>query len=308
MTGSVGMGTSALRGGRSFCKVMTMAFDKDVFAPGVLNGRTALITGGGTGLGFAIAAAYAKFGAKVVVIGRRQEKLEVAVAEIRAAGGSALSVRADVRDYEQVAAAVRAAIGAFGQIDILVNCAAGNFYCPTEQLSPNGWRVVVDIDLNGTFLCCKAAFDALCASRYGGRVISLITTFGTTGWPGQAHAGAAKAGILSLSRSLAVEWARHGIRVNTISPGPIEGTEGVAKLYEQRQQKGLQMRRVPLGRLGSALDISNAAVFLASPAGEFITGADLIVDGGRWLKYVADPSEAVDIASKDAASAPSSGE
>jgi len=261
-----------------------------VFAAGALSGRTALITGGGTGLGFAIAAAYAGLGANTVLVGRRQEKLDSAAGEIEAAGGKVITVRTDVRDYDQVVAAVQAARKKFGQLDILVNSAAGNFFCPTEQLSPNGWRVVVDIDLNGTFLCCKAAFDELRASRHGGRIISLITTFGMSGWPGQAHAGAAKAGILSLSRALAVEWATHGIRVNTISPGPIEGTEGVAKLYEARQQMDLQLRRIPLGRLGKPSDIANAAVFLASPAGAFITGTDMIVDGGRWLKYVADPS------------------
>jgi len=260
-----------------------------VFSAGALSGRTALITGGGTGLGFAIAAAYAGLGANTVLAGRRQEKLDSAAAEIEAAGGKVITVRTDVRDYDQVVAAVQEAKKKFGQLDILVNSAAGNFYCPTEQLSPNGWRVVVDIDLNGTFLCCKAAFDELRTSRHGGCIISLITTFGMSGWPGQAHAGAAKAGILSLSRALAVEWASHGIRVNTISPGPIEGTEGVSKLYEARQQMDLQLRRIPLGRLGTPADIANAAVFLASPAGAFITGADMVVDGGRWLKYVADP-------------------
>lgn len=254
-----------------------------VFAPGLLEGRTALVTGGATGLGFAIASAYAGLGARVVIAGRKQENLDTALADIRAAGGKAEAVQTDVRHLDQVEAAVAAAIGPSGALDILVNSAAGNFFCPTEDLSPNGWRTVVDIDLNGTFLACKAAFGALKTSDHEGRIISIVTTLGPMGWPGQAHAGAAKAGILSLSRALAVEWAPHKIHVNTISPGPIGGTEGVRKLYEDRGALEQQLRRVALGRLGEPDDIANAAVYLASPAGNFITGADIIVDGGRWL-------------------------
>jgi NAD(P)-dependent dehydrogenase (short-subunit alcohol dehydrogenase family) len=257
-----------------------------VFAPDVLAGRVALITGGATGLGFAIAREFALLGAKVVLMSRKQENLDKAVAEIKASGGTAIAVQADVRQYDQVVNAVQTATGTFGSLDILVNSAAGNFYCPTEDLSPNGWRTVVDIDLNGNFLCCKAAFEALKQSRYDGRIIILATSNALTGWPGQSHAAAAKAGMISLSRSLAVEWAKHKIHVNTISPGPIAGTEGTAKLYEQRGLADLQARRVALGRLGEPQDIAHAAVYLASPAGNFITGADLIVDGGRWLNYV----------------------
>ncbi len=261
-----------------------------VFAPGILAGRVALTTGGATGLGFAIARQFALLGARTVLVGRTQENLDKAVAEIRALGGEAIGVKADVREYAQVENAVRMAITTFDGLDILVNSAAGNFFCPSSELSPNGWRTVVDIDLNGTFFCCKAAFEALRQSRFEGRIISLVTTLGTTGWPGQAHAGAAKAGILSLSRTLAIEWAKYKIHVNTISPGPIAGTEGTRKLYEQRGLAELQARRVALGRFGETKDIAYAAVYLASPAGDFITGADMIVDGGRWLNYVANES------------------
>lgn len=257
-----------------------------VFAPGVLEGRVALVTGGATGLGYAIAREYAALGARIVIIGRKQENLDKAVAEIKRAGGECISVQTDVRQYEQVVAAVQTAVQTYGALDILVNSAAGNFYCPTADMSPNGWRTVIDIDLNGTFLCCKAAFEALKHSRFEGRIISIVTTLGTTGWPGQAHAGAAKAGIISLTRALAVEWAQHKIHVNTISPGPIAGTEGVKRLYEQRGQAELTARRVALGRFGNPEDISNAAVYLASPAGDFVTGADMIIDGGRWLNYL----------------------
>ena len=255
----------------------------NVFAPDILSGRVALITGGGSGLGLAIAKSFVALGGRVALVGRTREKLDDAVREIE---GQAIALQCDVRNFEQVSHAVQATVEAFGGLDILVNSAAGNFFCPTEDISPNGWRTVVDIDLNGTFLCCKAAFEYLKASTFGGRVISIVTTYGEFGWPGQAHAGAAKAGILSLSRTLAIEWAKHDIHVNTISPGPIAGTEGVRRLYEERSQADLQTRRVALGRLGEKEDIAMAAVYLASPAGNFITGADLVVDGGRWLNFV----------------------
>lgn len=263
-----------------------------IFAPGLLNGRTALVTGGGSGLGHAIALEFARLGARVAVLGRRPEPLHEVVGEIEAASGEGLAVQADVRDYDQVAAAVAATTGRFGGLDILVNSAAGNFFCPTEKLSPNGWRTVVDIDLNGTFHCCKAAFAPLAASAYEGRIINIVTMHGPLGWPGQAHAGAAKAGIVSLGRSLAIEWARDRIHVNSISPGPIDGTEGVKRLYEDRDALDLQKRRVALGRLGAPRDIAWAAAYLASPAGDFVTGADLVVDGGRWLNYVTNDAAA----------------
>jgi NAD(P)-dependent dehydrogenase (short-subunit alcohol dehydrogenase family) len=258
-----------------------------IFAEGLLEGRVALITGGATGLGFAIASEFSRLGAKPVLAGRNQENLDAAVQKLTAAGAETLGVQTDVRHYEQVEKAVGVCVDRFGSLDILINGAAGNFYCPTEDLSPNGWRTVVDIDLNGTFLCCKAAFPHLKKSHFEGRIISIVTTYGPMGWPGQAHAGAAKAGIVSLTRALAVEWAPHKIHVNTISPGPIAGTEGVRKLYEDREGAlELQKRRVALGRLGEPSDIANAAVYLSCKAGDFVTGADMIVDGGRWLNYV----------------------
>jgi NAD(P)-dependent dehydrogenase (short-subunit alcohol dehydrogenase family) len=258
-----------------------------IFAEGLLKGRVALITGGATGLGFAIASEFSQLGAKTVLASRKQENLDSAVRKLTDAGAETLAVQTDVRTYEQVEKTVAAAVERFGSLDILINSAAGNFYCPTEDLSPNGWRTVVDIDLNGTFFCCKAAFPHLKKSRFEGRIVSIVTTYGPMGWPGQAHAGAAKAGIVSLTRALAVEWAPHKIHVNTISPGPIDGTEGVRKLYEDRNGAlELQKRRVALGRLGEPSDIANAAVYLSSKAGDFVTGADMIVDGGRWLNYV----------------------
>ena len=258
-----------------------------MFAGDTLSGRVALITGGGTGIGLEIAISYAKLGASVMLVGRNVERVETAAKAIAAEGGKAAARKTDVRNYDEVKAAVDAAIGEFGALDILVNNAAGNFVCPTAELSPNGWRTVIDIDLNGTFYGCHAAYPFLKASSHGGSIISIITMLGVTGWPGAAHASAAKGGILSLSRTLAVEWGADKIRVNTISPGPIGDTEGVRKMYLEDGRGELEEKKTALGRFGRKADIANAAVYLASDLAAYVTGENLIVDGGRWLKYVA---------------------
>lgn len=258
-----------------------------MFSPDTLKGRAALVTGGGTGIGLEIATAYAKLGARVVLAGRNEERLATAAASIAEAGGEAAACKTDVRNYDEVAQAVKATVDRFGSLDILVNNAAGNFVCPTAELSPNGWRTVIDIDLNGTFYGCHAAYPHLKASSFGGSIISIITMLGVTGWPQAAHAAAAKGGILSLSRTLAVEWGGDGIRVNTISPGPIGDTEGVKRMYIDTGRGDIEARKTALGRFGAKADIANGAVYLASDLAAYVTGENLIVDGGRWLKYVA---------------------
>ncbi len=258
-----------------------------MFASGTLEGRAALITGGGGGIGLEIANAYARLGAAVMLIGRNEERVLDAARAIQQAGGIAAACRADVRNYDDVATAVQATVGQFGALDILVNNAAGNFVCPTAEMSPRGWKTVIDIDLNGTFHCCHAAYPHLKKSTHGGSIISIITMLGVSGWPGAAHAGAAKAGVLSLSRALAVEWGPDNIRVNTISPGPIGDTEGVRRMYIETGRGDIEMKKTALGRFGRKEEIANAAVFLASDLASYITGENLIVDGGRWLKYVA---------------------
>lgn len=258
-----------------------------MFRVDTLKGRVAFITGGGGGIGLEIASCYARLGASVAIAGRNEERLQSGLERLRADGGDAIALRADVRNYEELKAAIDAAVAKFGGLDILVNNAAGNFHCPTAELSPNGWRTVVDIDLNGTFYGCHAAYGHLRRSRFGGSIISIITMLGLSGWPGAAHAAAAKAGILSLSRTLAVEWGGDNIRVNTISPGPIGDTEGVKRLYIDTGREDLERRKTALGRFGKKQDIANAAVFLASDLAGYVTGENMIVDGGRWLKYVA---------------------
>lgn len=258
-----------------------------MYAADTLAGRIAFVTGGGSGIGQEIAMRYAALGASVAVAGRTLERLEATVRAIEGQGGRAAAFQADVRDYEAVERAIQAAADRYGGLDVLVNNAAGNFVCPTAELSPNGWRTVVDIDLNGTFYGCRAAYPLLKASRFGGSIISIITMLGVSGWPGAAHAAAAKGGILALSRTLAVEWGPDNIRVNTISPGPVGDTEGVRRMYEASGRADLERRKTALGRFGTKADIANAAVFLGSDLGGYVTGENMIVDGGRWLKYVA---------------------
>lgn len=253
-----------------------MTFSKDALA-----GRVAIITGGATGIGFGIAKSFVGVGAKVVLASRKMDKLNLAVSELRGLGGEAMAVQADVRDYGAVEAVVKAAVDAYGAVDIMIANAAGNFFVPVSEMSPNAWKVVVDIDLNGTFHCARAGYEALRQSRHGGRFIAISTTRALEGWPGCAHAGAAKAGVMSLIRTLAGEWGPDGIRCNTIAPGAIGDTEGVKRIYEEQGALERELSSIPLGKLGVASDIAQAAIYLCSDAGGYVTGADLVVDGGR---------------------------
>lgn len=251
------------------------------FSGDALAGRVALITGGGSGIGLGIAKAFARCGAKVVLASRDLEKLEKAVSEIAELGGEAFAVQADVRSPEAVENAVRVAVETFGSLDVMIANAAGNFVVPAAEMSANAWKVVIDIDLNGTFYCARAAYPELKQSRFGGRFLAISTTRALEGWPGCAHAGAAKAGILSLIRTLSSEWGPDGIRCNTIAPGAIGDTEGVKRIYEEQGKADSQLSSIPLGEFGKTKDIAEAAVFLCSDAGSYITGTDLVVDGGR---------------------------
>lgn len=253
-----------------------MTFSKEALA-----GRVAIITGGGGGIGFGIAKAFADAGAKLVLASRNQDRLDGAVAEIEARGGQAIAVQADVRDYDSVTRVVQIARDTYGAVDIMIANAAGNFVVPAAEMSPNAWKTVIDIDLNGTFYCARAAYPALKESRFGGRFIAISTTRALEGWPGCAHAGAAKAGIMSLIRTLTGEWGKDGIRCNTIAPGAIGDTEGVKRIYEDAGRKANELSSIPLGEFGQTTDIANAAVYLCSDAGAYVAGADLVVDGGR---------------------------
>ncbi len=282
-----------------------------IFADGILSGHVAFVTGGGTGITGGIARALAEAGANVALVSRSIEHLEPAAKAIndaRARGtsptvregnsgeraaravragmpalpaaGEAFAVVADVRKPEEVETAIAATIERFGKIDIIVNGAAGNFLCAAEELSPNGFGTVVDIDLKGTFNVCRAAFGELKKNR--GQILNISATLHYLGTPMQLHVSAAKAGVDALTKNLAVEWGRYGIRTNTIAPGPIADTEGMKRLVPEAIKEKLK-KRIPLGRFGLIKDIESAAVFLCSDAASFINGAILVVDGGQWM-------------------------
>jgi peroxisomal 2,4-dienoyl-CoA reductase len=260
--------------------------ETSIFADGILNGQVALVTGGGTGITGGVARALAEAGANVALVSRSIEHLEPAAQTINEARkqtaiiGEAFAVAADVRKPEEVEEAVAATVERFGKIDIIVNGAAGNFLCTAEELSPNGFGTVVDIDLKGTFNVCRAAFAELKKNR--GQILNISATLHYLGTPMQLHVSAAKAGVDALTKNLAVEWGRHGIRVNAIAPGPIGDTEGMKRLVPEPIKEKLK-KRIPLGRFGLIADIEKAAVFLCSDAASYINGAIIVVDGGHWL-------------------------
>lgn len=255
-----------------------------VFRDGIMNDRCVLITGGSSGIGLGMAEVFHALGANVILVARDPDKLESAMNQIDPRRTRLRGFSSDVRSYESTQSIIENVVSEFGRVDVLINNAAGNFHCPFEELSPNGWRAVVDIDLNGTFNFCHASLAGLKKSKWGGRVINISLAQAFSGWPGSAHAASAKAGVTALTRSLAVEWGPYGIRLNNILPGPIANTEGVKRLYEDRGQAEKELNRLCLSEFGHTDDIAQAAVFLASDAGNFITGCDLSVDGGRWLK------------------------
>jgi len=259
-----------------------MASPLDVFRDHVLAGHVALVTGGGSGICRGIADAFARFGADVCIVGRKSDVLSRTADELSERNQrSVLACPADVRDPDAVAGAVRQAVEKFGKLDTVVNGAAGNFLAPAAALSPNGFRTVVEIDLVGTFIASRAAFEALHKSG-NGLVLNISATLHYHGTPLQIHASAAKAGVDAVTRNLAVEWGRFGIRACAIAPGPIADTEGMRRLAPGELADKARAG-IPAGRFGAIDEIAAAAVYLRSPAAAYVTGHVLVVDGGHSI-------------------------
>ena len=252
--------------------------------PGTFDGRTVLVTGGGTGLGKAIAAEFARLGAAIVIASRSAEHLEAGRAAMEESGAPVATAACDIRDPASVAAAFDAAEAAFGLPDVLVNNAAANFPVPAEDMSPNAWRTVVDITLNGTFNCTREMGRRHLAASTPGSVINIGASYAWTGGPGFAHSAAAKAGVKSLTESLAVEWGPYGIQVNCLVPGLFPHEDMTTDIRSSLDRTSDKDRCQPAMRVGERQELGWAATFLASPYGRFISGHTLVVDGANWLR------------------------
>jgi len=251
---------------------------------GTFEGRVVVVTGGGTGLGKAMAVEFGRLGAAVAVVSRKPEHRRAGVAALEAVGARAAEVACDVRDPAAVAAAFDAVESALGPPDVLVNNAAGNFPVPAEDMSPNAWRAVVEIVLNGTFFCSREVGRRWIAAARPGAIVNVGAAYAWTGGPGFAHSAAAKAGVKNLTETLAVEWAPYGIRVNGLVPGlfPHEDeTQAIRSVPERRQSDAL---RSPAQRVGQPHELGWAATFLASPYAAYVTGHTLVVDGANWQR------------------------
>ena len=252
-----------------------------VFGERILEGKTAVITGGGSGINLAIAQRLAEHGASVALIGRTQEKLDAAASGIEQAGGKAKGFSADVRDYDALASAIRSAHEAFGPIDIVICGAAGNFPAPALGMSANGFKSVVDIDLLGTFNTCRAAFEYL--RRPGASIVNISATQAFVPMAMQVHVCAAKAGVDMITRTLAIEWGPMGVRVNSIAPGAVDDTEGMRRLAPTDDARNYITNMIPLRRFAEKGELADLALFLCSDSARFITGAVIVCDGGQSL-------------------------
>ena len=252
--------------------------------PGTFDGVAVFVTGAGTGLGKAIAGEFARAGAAIVIASRKPEHLEAGRAAIEAIGAPVLTAACDIRDAEQIAAAFDAAAARFGLPGVLVNNAAANFPVPAEDMSPNAWRTVIDITLNGTFLCCREFARRHIAARTPGSIINVGASYAWTGGPGFVHSAAAKAGVKNLTESLAVEWGPYGIQVNGLVPGLFPHEDMTSDIRGNLDRTSDKDACQPALRVGQRQELGWAATFLASPYARFISGHTLVVDGANWQR------------------------
>jgi citronellol/citronellal dehydrogenase len=259
-----------------------------IYRSDLLRDKVVVITGGGTGIGQAIALECARLGARVAIGGRTPEKLEATRALVAAEGGDVFTHAVDIRDTESIAAFAEAVRGACGPVDVLVNNAGGQFMSHAIDIRPKGWKAVVDTNLNGTWFVTQA-FGRQMIERRSGRVINIVANM-WRGFPGMAHTGAARAAVVNLTQTLALEWARHGILVNAVAPGIIESSGLDNYGPEMKAMVLAEMpKHVPVKRLGTVEDVAFAVIYLAGPSGDFVTGETVCVDGGQKLWGMAFP-------------------
>lgn len=261
------------------------AVDHPFLPPDTFGDDVILVTGGGTGLGKAMAQMFARHGGRVAIASRKAEHRAAGVAAIEALGGVAVGVAVDIRDPEQVTRAYDEIEAALGPVTILVNNAAGRFMAPAEDISPNGWRAVTQIVLDGTFYCSQELHRRRLAVGGAGAILNIGATYAWTGGPGSAHSAAAKAAVISLTQTLAVEWAVDGIRINTIAPGYFPHEDVVEHMRGSWSGEDKRAKQMPAGRVGRLQELAWSAVFLCSPFASYITGHTLVVDGGNWLRH-----------------------
>ncbi|MEC8946398.1 MAG: SDR family oxidoreductase [Candidatus Neomarinimicrobiota bacterium] len=263
-----------------------------MFEKNLLNGQTIVITGGGTGLGKSMSRRFGELGANIVISGRRKEKLEETADEFSKLGINVLTCPGDVRKLEDVELMTSQAIDKFGKIDGLLNNAAGNFISPTEMLSPNAFKVVIDIVLMGTWNCTSTIGKEMIKNKKG-NVLSIVTTYAWTGSPYVVPSAAAKAGVLAMTRSLAVEWGKYNIRFNAIAPGPFPTKGAWSRLMPpgfEDFEDGMK-NKIPMKRFGERHELENLASYLMSDGSAYINGEVVTIDGGEWLAGAAEFSE-----------------